>query len=184
VRFLSDDERGRLLQACQASANPALYPAFVLSLSTGMRRMETMALAWQDVDLKAGRITLHETKNGTRRVVPLAGHALAVLRDHAKVRRLGTDLLFPGRKPSRPVELRKAWLEALKVAGIEDYRWHDNRHSAASYLAMNGASLAEIAEVLGHRTLQMVQRYAHLSEAHTAGVVERMNARIFGEVPT
>ena len=57
------------------------------------------------------------------------------------------------------------------------YKRQDLRHTAASYLAMNGASLAEIAEVLGHKTLSMVKRYAHLSEAHTAAVVERMNAR-------
>jgi len=70
----------------------------------------------------------------------------------------------------------------LKQTGIEDFRFHDLRHSAASYLAMNGASLAEIAEVLGHKTLSMVKRYAHLSDSHKAGVVERMNAAIFREV--
>jgi len=67
-------------------------------------------------------------------------------------------------------------------AGIEDFRFHDLRHSAASHLAMNGASLAEIAEVLGHKTLSMVKRYAYLSEQHTARVVERMKRAIFGEV--
>jgi integrase len=72
------------------------------------------------------------------------------------------------------MDLRQPWETALKRAGIEDFRWHDLRHSSASYLAMSGASLAEIAEVLGHKTLQMVKRYAHLSEAHTAGVVARM----------
>ncbi|MFN0318453.1 MAG: tyrosine-type recombinase/integrase, partial [Burkholderiales bacterium] len=61
-----------------------------------------------------------------------------------------------------------------------NFRWHDLRHSAASYLAMNGASLAEIAEVLGHKTLAMVKRYAHLSQAHTTKVVESMNQKIFG----
>ena len=66
-------------------------------------------------------------------------------------------------------------------AEIEDFRFHDLRHSAASYLAMNGASLAEIADVLGHKTLQMVKRYAHLSDQHTAGVVESMNDKIFGQ---
>eukprot|EP01037_Dinobryon_pediforme_P011337 gene11337-11425_t len=64
------------------------------------------------------------------------------------------------------------WLAALKKANITNFRFHDLRHSAASYLAMNGASLAEIAEVLGHKTLSMVKRYAHLSEAHTAKVVQ------------
>jgi integrase len=78
------------------------------------------------------------------------------------------------------VDLRKPWETALARAEIADFHFHDLRHSAASYLAMNGASLAEIADTLGHKTLQMVKRYSHLSEAHTAAVVSRMNERIFG----
>jgi integrase len=193
VRFLSDDERARLLSACRESANPFLYPAVVLALSTGMRQGEIMGLYWRDpknppqdrawgvVDAPAGRIVLHLTKNGERRVVPLVGHALEQVRELAKVRRLDTDLLFPGKvDPSEPIDLRQPWEKALERAEIHDFRFHDLRHSAASYLAMNGASLAEIAETLGHKTLQMVKRYSHLSEAHTASVVERMNAKIFG----
>ena len=76
--------------------------------------------------------------------------------------------------------MENAWQAVLKKAGIEDFRFHDLRHTTASYLAMNGASIAEIAEVLGHKTLQMVKRYSHLSEAHTSKVVESMNRRIFG----
>jgi integrase len=152
-----------------------------LALSTGMRAREITGLTWPRVDLQQRRILLEDTKNGERRVVPIVGHALDLLRERGKVRRLDTDLVFPGpRKPEQPVELRQAFLSALGKAGIEDFRFYDLRHSAASYLAMNGASLAEIAEVLGNKTLQMVKRYAHLSGAHTAGVVERMNAAIFG----
>ena len=65
------------------------------------------------------------------------------------------------------MDLRTPWESAVKKAELQDFHFHDLRHSAASYLAMNGASLAEIAEVLGHKTLQMVKRYAHLSEGHT-----------------
>lgn len=180
VRFLSDDERARLLDACQGSSNPDLFPTVVLALSTGARRMEIMGLRWPQVDLKRGLITLTETKNGERRALPLAGKALELVRERSKVRRLDTDLLFPGSDPKKPVDLRAPWETALKVAEIEDFRWHDLRHSAASYLAMNGASLAEIAEVLGHKTLAMVKRYSHLSVDHTAGVVARMNEKIFG----
>lgn len=182
VRFLNDEERGRLLDACRASATPELYPAVVLALSTGARQGEIMGLRWGEIDFTRRVAILHDTKNGERRVLALTGHALELLRERSKVRRLDTDLVFPGRvHPSRPVDLRTPWETALKRAEIEDFRWHDLRHSAASYLAMNGASLAEIAEVLGHKTLAMVKRYAHLSEAHTAAVVERMNARLFGE---
>ena len=180
VRYLTDDERDRLLPACKESSNPWLYTAVVVALSTGMRKGELMGLTWTDVDLHQGRVTLRETKNGEIRVVPLAGPAMVLLRDHAKVRRLDTALLFPGARKDTPIDLRDPWEAALKKAEIEDFHWHDLRHSAASYLAMNGASIAEIAEVLGHKTLAMVKRYAHLSEAHTAGVVERMNARFLG----
>ena len=79
------------------------------------------------------------------------------------------------------MDLRNPWEKALKKAEITDFRFHDLRHSAASYLAMNGATPGEIAAVLGHKTLQMVKRYAHLSEAHTASVVASMNARIFND---
>ena len=185
VRFLSDDERPRLLKACKESSNPHLYPAVVLALSTGMRSGEIMGLTWDVVDLNRGRAILHETKNGERRAVALTGHALDVMKDMGKVRRLDGNLLFPSKenapqKPQKPMNLRPDWVAALKAADIQDFRFHDLRHSAASYLAMNGASLAEIAEVLGHKTLQMVKRYAHLSEGHTARVVESMNQKIFG----
>jgi integrase len=76
---------------------------------------------------------------------------------------------------------RDAWEYAVKRADIADFHFHDLRHTAVSYLAMDGASSLEIAEVLGHKTLNMVRQYAHLSEAHTRSVVERMNRAVFGE---
>jgi integrase len=185
VRFLSDDERIRLLEACKESSNPYLYIVVVLALSTGMRQGEIMNLTWDVVDLNQGRAILHETKNGERRAVALTGHALELLKELSKVRRIDSKFLFPAKastphKPQKPMDLRTPWETAVKKAELQDFKFHDLRHSAASYLAMNGASLAEIAEVLGHKTLQMVKRYAHLSEGHTARVVASMNDKIFG----
>ncbi len=181
VRFLSDDERERLLTACKASKNPLLYPAVILALSTGMRLSESMNLSWDDVDFQRRLITLHETKNGERRAAPLTGLAFDQLKGMSKVRRIDTDLIFASKiVRGKSIDLRSSWETALEKAQIDDFHWHDLRHSCASYLAMNGATLAEIAEVLGHKTLQMVKRYAHLSEQHTLGVVERMNQKIFG----
>ena len=204
VRFLSEDEIGphgeaipgertRLLEACRESDSPDLYPAVILSLATGARQQEILGMTWGQVDFTRRVATLYDTKNKEIRPLPLSGLALELLRERSKVRRLDTDLIFPGRfkprqpgqrldeaPPRRPVNLRSSFEAALKRAGIEDFHWHDLRHSTASYLAMNGASLAEIAEVLGHKTLAMVKRYAHLSEQHTARVVESMNKRIFG----
>ena len=182
VRFLSDEERVRLLESCKESSSPYLYPVVVLALSTGMRSGEIMGLTWDNVDLNRGRAILHETKNGERRAVALTGHALELLKELGKVHRIDSNLLFPAKetKTTKPIDLRKPWETAVQKTELHDFRFHDLRHSAASYLAMNGASLAEIAEVLGHKTLQMVKRYAHLSEGHTARVVESMNQKIFG----
>ncbi|MEK6746204.1 MAG: site-specific integrase [Pseudomonadota bacterium] len=180
VRFLSDEERNQLLQACKASNNPHLHKVVVFALSTGARKNEILTLKWQDVSLERRLITLHETKNGERRSLPIQGYAYKLLSEHMKVRRLDCDYVFPSTKHKQPIDIRTAWENAVKIAELEDFRFHDLRHSAASYLAMNGASLAEIAEVLGHKTLQMVKRYAHLSEAHTSKVVASMNEKIFG----
>jgi integrase len=178
VRFLSEEERPRLLTACQASHNRSLYPAVLLALSTGARKQEILSLTWRDIDLRRAQLTLPQTKNGELRTLPLVGRALETVQTLARVRRIDTPLLFPRADGRAPLDVRYAFQQALRAADIADFRFHDLRHSAASYLAMNGASLVEIAEVLGHKTLQMVKRYAHLSEAHTAGVVARMNAAI------
>lgn len=180
VRFLSDEERDRLLQACQEVDHPFLYTIVVLALSTGARKSEITNLAWKNVDFERKVITLYETKNKEIRVLPLAELALKLFRDLNKVRRIDTDLVFPGPDPKRPIAIRHAWLVAVKKAKLENFRFHDLRHSAASYLAMNGATLAEIAEILGHKTLQMVKRYSHLTEQHTVKVVAKMNRQIFG----
>ncbi len=181
VRFLSDGERERLLAACRESTNPDLYLAVVLSLATGARRMEILGLRWPQVDLNRNVITLLETKNGECRVLPVSDSIRELLQIRAKVRRIDSDFVFPGRSASQPAQLRHAWNAALQAANVDDFHWHDLRHSAASYLAMNGASLQEIAAVLGHKTLAMVKRYSHLSEPHTANVVNRMNRAIFGQ---
>lgn len=181
VRFLNDGEKVALLNACKASQNTALYPVVLLALHTGMRQSELLGLTWADVDFTRERITLQRTKNGEPRGLPLKGEALEVIRAWAKIRRIDTNLLFPSRKDSQtPIDIRWPWEHAAQAAGLEDFRFHDLRHTAASYLAMNGASLLEIAEVLGHKTLQMVRRYAHLADSHTASVVERMNQKMFG----
>ena len=181
VRYLSDDERGRLLEACRERSNRYLYTVVVLALSTGMRKGEILNLAWDDVNLVRSVVVLDETKNKDRRAVPLAGVAHRLVSDLRDSRSNESNLLFPSSDPDRPIDIRKPWETALRCAGIEDFRFHDLRHSAASYLAMNGASLPEIAGVLGHRTYQMVARYAHLSDQHTAGVVAAMNEKVFGD---
>ena len=180
VRFLSDDERERLLVACKQSKAPYLYPLVILAISTGARRGELLGLKWGDINFQRETAILHQTKNDERRSLPLTGSALEQMKKLASVRRIDSDLVFPDVTGRKPIEIRPDWERVLKEAGIEDFKFHDLRHSAASYLAMNGASLAEIAAVLGHKTLQMVKRYSHISDPHTASVVAKMNKKIFG----
>ena len=181
VRFLSDDERVRLLIACRNSNNPDLYLAVVLSLTTGARQAEIMTLRWSQVDFRRHVITLHETKNGERRALPLVGEAFTLLKARAKARNLNDERIFPPKaraKKAECIDLNAPWVSARKAAGLTDFHWHDLRHTAASYLAMSGVSLVEIAKVLGHRTLQMVARYSHLSDEHIVATGEKLAARL------
>lgn len=195
VRYLSADERSRLLSACEELAHPHLPTIVVLALSTGMRQGEILGLRWELVDVRKhlaiGHAQLLETKNGERRSVAIAGAALAAVRALSEREGRTTGFLFPSTRPrpktkelgEYPVDVRRPWNEAVAKAKLKDFRFHDLRHSAASYLAMNGATGSEIAAVLGHKTLAMVKRYAHLSESHTASVVARMNDKVFGAQP-
>ncbi|MGE4531453.1 MAG: tyrosine-type recombinase/integrase [Acidithiobacillus sp.] len=183
VRYLSADERTRLLDACKQSSNKDLYLAVLLSLTTGGRQAETMSASWAQIDLTRATLQLEETKNGSRRTLHLVGPVLELLKERAKVRRIDTDLVFPSSvNPRQPISLRNPWETALKTAGIEGFHWHDLRHSFASEAAMHGASLPELAALLGHKTLSMVTRYSHLSPAHTASLAERVAAQMLGGV--
>lgn len=178
VRYLSDDERTKLLEQVKLAQNPYLYPAVLLALTTGARRMEVLGLKWQDINLEKCWIVLQDTKNGERRGIPLVEPALSAIK-HLYNRRKKSDYVFPSHNGTKPFDITRSWHVALSKAGIEDFHFHDLRHTCASYLAMNGATMGEIATVLGHKTLQMTKRYSHLSDAHTQSLVEKMNQKIF-----
>ena len=173
TRFLTDDERERLLISCENSNTRELLIIVHLALSTGARKNEIRWLRWDDVNVQTGTVIFRETKNGIIRSVPLVGRGLDLIRDWGKVRRLDTDLVFPGKNPNHPVLFEKSWKRALKESEIEDFRFHDLRHSAGSYLIMAGVHMRTVAEILGHKTLAMVQRYSHLSPEHLRGELTR-----------
>lgn len=179
VRFLSDDERTALLLACKPHDD--LYLAVVLALSTGARQAEIMTLRYRQIDFGRAVITLDQTKNGETRALPLVSTAFTMLKERAKVRNLNDDMVFPptGRaKKAKCLDLRQPWDKALKEASIVNFHWHDLRHTAASYLAMSGVSLVEISKILGHRTMQMVSRYSHLSDGHIVATGEKLAHRL------
>jgi len=179
TRFLSEEERRILLVACRRSRQPALTPVVLMAMSTGMRKSEIMHLRWPDIDFERRQVRLQHTKNGTARAVPLSTMMLGVLRQWREGRRHDCEWVFPRPDGRRPIYLDGAWEMAVKRAGLDDFRFHDLRHTAASYLAMSGADLREIAEILGHRSLQMTYRYSHLTPTHMGAVAERMIEKFF-----
>ena len=182
-RLLSIEEKNRLLKACQSSFNPHLYPIVSIALLTGMRFGEIVNLKWEDIDYVNKTITLEQTKNGERRILPLtvAVDKIFVL---CKQTEITTGLIF---KPSSPtnrsgiVDIRNAFVKALKQAEISDFRFHDLRHAAASYLAMSGATQGELMAILGHKTPTMTRRYAHYSQKHVATLLEKMHNNLLME---
>ena len=191
TRYLTDAEREALLVACKSSANQDLYLVVLLAISTGMRKGEIMGLRWQDIhtshEQKFTRVHLTKTKNDKARSVLITSPALELLEERrlfevqSKQGKAATGLIFPSEQnPEQPVDLRKSWATALKAAGIEEFRFHDLRHTTASYLAMDGASLLSISKVLGHQTTKMTERYSHLATSHIDEVVRSMNEKKFG----
>lgn len=178
-RFLSEDECDRLLCACRQSPSHDLYLVALLAISTGMRRNEILLLRGAQVDLAQGMIYLTDTKNGERRGVPLAGPALDRMREMVENLENPGALVFAGKTGKTPFDIRKPWYAAIKQAKLDGLRFHDLRHTAASFLAKGKASLPEIGAVLGHKSAAMTKRYSHFADAHLHDVVSAMNSRVF-----
>lgn len=176
TRFLSDDERGRLLSACKASKWDRLYLLVLLALTTGARRGELLGLRWRDVDLQQRVLHIGRSKNGDPKVLPLVDAAAAELQRF----KAGADaLVFPARlDPSHPMAIEDRWRQVLRAAGVRQFRFHDLRHSCASMLAANGATLLEIGDLLGHRHVAMTKRYSHLAASHRAALVQRVMGQV------
>jgi integrase len=179
MRFLSEEELPRVLAACRASRTPVLYLIVVIALSTGGRKNEIRQLQWPHVDFAAGVLRFLKTKTHVPRSVPLLGEARTLLEALAHQRRPEVPWVFPSprKEDAQPLFIDYAWTEAVKKAGIAPCRFHDLRHTFASYMAMSGASLRDLAEVLGHQKLQHTMAYSHLLPSHTATMVERMGAQ-------
>lgn len=187
VRYLSEDERGRLL--AETAKDPQLHTAVVLALSTAARASEITNLCWADIEYEkraravsppqeAGRVLLRETKNAMPRTVWLHGEALRLLKEHGKVRRLNDDRVFVSVKGKR-YRYHKPFAAACKAAKVEDFTFHGLRHSAATYLAREGATEQQLKAIGGWKS-GVVSRYVHLAAEDAKAVVEKMNNKILG----
>jgi len=154
-----------------------LMPMVVVALNTGMRRGELFNLRWVEVNLKGRVLTVagKTAKSGTTRHLPLNDESFAALTAWRNQASDG-DLVFPSPVNGRRLDnIKKSWTGALALAGIKSFRFHDLRHSFASKLVMRGVDLYTVKELLGHSTIVMTQRYAHLSPDHKAAAVALLN---------
>lgn len=173
VRYLSEGERERLLDSCSGMLKYVVLTAML----TGMRKSELQGLTWDDVRLDEGVITLRKTKNNEIRSIPISRELLPVLRS------LRDSMPFTHHVFSKPDgrpygNWRKAFDSACIRAGVRDFRFHDLRHTFASYLAMAGHSAFTIQALTGHKTLAMVQRYTHLSNEYLRSAVDEIGEKV------
>ena len=183
TRFLSPDEIARLMTACLEDTSPHIFAAVLLGISTGRRKGAITNLKWQDVDLETGRVQFWEQKTKTFAVSTISGCTLELLQRKFTEKGELESLIFPSPiKDGAAIDIRTAWERVKKRAQLEDFRFHDLKHTCASYMAMEGSSLLDLAKVLGHKTLNMVIRYAHLTEDHTAALQKKMNDKVLGNV--
>lgn len=143
-----------------------------LAIDTGGRRSELLKLDWRQVDLKGGRITFLQTKNGEDRTVRLTDRAIRVLTEIGPCDQ-GPVFTYAG-KPIKDV--KHSFGRARRKAGIADLRFHDLRHTFASRLVQQGVSLYEVMHLTGHKSMAMVQRYAHLAPDFQRGAIDKLNA--------
>ena len=165
IRYLSAAEEIKL-RAVMEKDYPDRIPEFEIALMTGMRMGEQFTLDWSEIDLGAGTVHLSQTKNGRSRFVRLNSRALSVM-GMLSERSVGSGRVFPSKRPD--------WFrEAIRKAGIKQFTWHCLRHTFATRLIMAGVDLKTTQELMGHLSITMTARYAHLSPEHRAAALEKL----------
>jgi integrase len=167
LRYLTEVEENRLLRNCIGHIKPIVITA----LNTGMRKGEILTLKWGNI--RNGFIYLHKTKTGEARQVPINETLASLLR--SLPRHIASDYVFCNKEGKAYADVKKSFKTAVKKAGIQDFRFHDLRHSFASRLVSKGASLKAVQELLGHKEIRMTLRYSHLADDHKKDVVRLLD---------
>lgn len=177
LRYISKEECQSLIDACDKH----LKPIVVMALNTGMRKSEILNLKWDNLDMNNGFVLLDVTKNGERREIPINATLRTTLEElyrgtEKRPRRIDVPFVFYDYITGNHFEnVHRSFVSACKRANIRDFRFHDLRHTFASQLVMAGIDLTTIKELLGHKTLTMTLRYAHLAPSHKVKAVDRLD---------
>lgn len=179
VRYLSSDEYNRLLRVARVSAWRKLPTLIKLAVTTGARKSSLMGLRWQDVDLENGRAYVERTKNGESFTLVLLPDVVQELTRLKGAIAKPDDLVFSSEKNrQKAANFAQVWKSTLREARIEGACFHTLRHTHASWLAQQGASLLAIADSMGHKSLVMTRRYSHLCVDNRAEMINRVFARV------
>ena len=163
-RFLTSEELPRFWEALSQEPNDTIQDYVLLSLFTGARKSNVLAMRWQDIDFRQETWRIPETKNGDPQVIPLVTQAIEILQKRKHLNEQ-SPWVFPSKTSASGhlIDPKKAWARILKKAGIEDLRIHDLRRTMGSYQAITGSSLVVIGKSLGHKSQAATQIYARLS---------------------
>ena len=166
------EEKEELLKHC----DPDLHDAVTLALLTGARKQEIWKLRYDAVNFKKKFISFLKTKSGVPRSVPMSEKVHSIIVRRARENQFQSPYVFPSPvKANRPNNFARTWATAVKRAGLKDFRWHDLRHTSASYMVMAGISLRTVADVLGHSNISMTFKYAHLSPNHLSDALNSLS---------
>lgn len=183
VRWITKAEAAALMRSADKDRRALHLPDFIrLALHTGMRRGEMLGLEWRRVDLQAGLIYLEgmHTKSGKRRSVPLNAEARAALISRAGFRARhcpGSPWVFCNPHGERIASVKHSFASACERAGVSDFRVHDMRHTCAAWLVSAGVPLPAVRDLLGHSTVKVTERYAHLAPENIRAAVDVLIAR-------
>jgi integrase len=166
VRYLEKEEAERLVSNCKGY----LKRIVIIALNTGMRKGEILRVKWTDIDFKNNVIYLLDTKNGDKKEVLINDMVKRALIQQPKYKDGPYAFCNRDGRPFR--DIRKSFIAALKKSGIINFRFHDLRHTFASQLVMSGVDLNTVRELMGHKSIRMTLRYAHLSPAHKKRAVD------------
>lgn len=176
VRYLTEDERGSLLKACKLSAATHLYPIVIVALNTGMRKGEILNLRWRDIDLANKFIHIETSKSGKRRDIPMNDLLTETLK--YGIKSPGSEYVFCDEKGEPFTRLDRSFKTALRRAGIRNFRFHDCRHTFSSYWMMSGGDIYKLSKILGHSSVKVTERYAHLSPDYGKDTIESLGRRM------
>jgi integrase len=180
ITYLAVDQIKRLIECAQQDQNMQVYPFIVIGLETAMRKMEILSIRREHVDLQRRTIFIPKAKAGAREQ-PITAHLAGFLAEYIEALPIDTPWLFPSpdAKEGHTVDVRKPFRRVVTAAGLDpdEVVRHTLRHTAITHLVQAGVDLPTVKRISGHKTLIMVERYAHQNGSHIQAAMDKLEER-------